>query len=151
MSETINQYLISSLDCLKEFLDSDKDSILKAFSLIEESFENGKKILICGNGGSAADAQHFAAELIGRFKKNRKSLPAIALNTDTSSITAISNDFDFSKVFSRQIEGLGNQGDVLFAISTSGESKNVLNAAIKAKEKNIKTNYKKGKLWFEIT
>ncbi len=138
MSETINQYLISSLNCLREFMDSDKESILKAFSLIEEAFDNGKKILICGNGGSAADAQHFAAELIGRFKKNRKSLPAIALNTDTSSITAISNDFDFSKIFSRQIEGLGNQGDILFAISTSGKSRNVLNAATKAKEKNIK-------------
>ena len=87
-----------------------------------------RKILICGNGGSAADAQHIAAELIGRYKTNRMGLSAIALTTDTSSLTAIGNDFDFSYVFERQIEAIANKGDLLIGISTSGKSKNVIRA-----------------------
>ncbi|MBU1165992.1 D-sedoheptulose 7-phosphate isomerase, partial [Candidatus Micrarchaeota archaeon] len=95
-------------------------------------------LLICGNGGSAADAQHFAAELVGRYKKERKALPAIALTTDTSVITAISNDYGFEHVFSRQVEALSAGGDVLFLISTSGNSPNLLEAAKKAKTLGIK-------------
>lgn len=93
----------------------------------------GHKLLLCGNGGSAADAQHIAAEFIARFKRERKSLPAIALTTDTSILTAVANDYDYESVFSRQIEGLGEKGDVLFALSTSGNSKNVLRAVETAK------------------
>lgn len=104
---------------------------------IKKRLKEGKKVLICGNGGSAADAQHFAAELIGRFKKERKSLAGIALTTDTSILTAIGNDYSFEEIFSRQVEGLGNSGDVLFLISTSGNSPNLIRAAEKGKEKNL--------------
>ena len=100
-------------------------------------FRRGNKILLCGNGGSASDAQHIAAEFIGRFKRERKSLPAIALTTDTSILTAVANDYSFDLVFSRQIEGLGEKDDILIALSTSGNSKNVLEAAKKAKEKGL--------------
>ena len=93
-------------------------------------------MVLFGNGGSAADAQHMAAELIGRFKIDRKSIPAIALTTDTSVITSISNDFDFNEIFSRQCEALVNKNDVVIAISTSGNSSNIINGIIKAKEKN---------------
>ena len=106
---------------------------------IAEAFRRGGKILICGNGGSAADAQHIAAEFIGRFKRERKSLPAIALTTDTSILTALANDYSYEAVFSRQVEGLGEKGDVLIALSTSGTSKNVIEAVKKAKEKGLIT------------
>ena len=96
-------------------------------------------IFLCGNGGSAADAQHIAAEFIGRFKHERKSLPAIALTTDTSILTALANDYSYDVVFARQIEGLGKPGDLLIAISTSGNSKNVIEAVKAAKENGLKT------------
>lgn len=96
--------------------------------LIRSRIITGHKVLIFGNGGSAADAQHFAAELIGRFKKERPAMPAIALTTDTSIITAIGNDYGFDKIFSRQLEGLLNIGDIVIAISTSGNSKNCIEA-----------------------
>lgn len=105
--------------------------------IIISAFKKEKKLLICGNGGSAADAQHFASELIGRYEKERSSFPAIALTTDTSAITSISNDFGFDNVFSRQIEGLGKPGDVLIVISTSGNSKNLIKAIETAKKNNI--------------
>lgn len=95
---------------------------------VKEALKDGHKVLFCGNGGSAADSQHLAAELIGRFKKERRSLPGIALTTDTSALTAIGNDYGFDDVFSRQVEGLGRAGDVLIGISTSGNSKNVVKA-----------------------
>lgn len=95
------------------------------------------KILFCGNGGSAADCQHIAAEFIARFKKERKSLAALALTTDTSILTAVANDYNFDEVFARQVEGLGVEGDLLIAISTSGNSRNVLNAIQKAKEQKM--------------
>lgn len=97
----------------------------------------GRKILFCGNGGSAADSQHIAAELIGRFMRERRSLPAIALTTDTSILTAVANDYSYADIFARQVEGLGQKGDVLVAISTSGNSKNVLEAAKKAKAEEL--------------
>lgn len=99
-----------------------------------DAFKRGNKILLCGNGGSAADAQHIAAEFVGRFKRERKSLPAIALTTDTSILTALANDYSYDLIFARQVEGLGKKGDVLIAISTSGTSKNIIAAARKAKE-----------------
>ncbi len=99
----------------------------------------GNKLLFCGNGGSAADSQHIAAEFIARFKKERKSLAAIALTTDTSILTAVANDYQFEEIFSRQVEGLGSKGDILFAISTSGNSRNVLNAVRVARERGLLT------------
>lgn len=99
----------------------------------------GRKLLLCGNGGSAADSQHIAAEFIARFKRERKSLPAIALTTDTSILTAIANDYDFSRIFARQIEGLGVKGDILIALSTSGNSKNVLEAVKQAASQGLIT------------
>jgi D-sedoheptulose 7-phosphate isomerase len=104
------------------------EPIAAAVKLIVEAFSNGKKLLICGNGGSAADAQHLAAEFTGRFEIERTPLPAIALTTDTSALTAIGNDYGFDVVFSKQVEALGQAGDVLYAISTSGNSGNVIKA-----------------------
>lgn len=104
---------------------------------VRTALEKGRKILICGNGGSAADSQHMAAEFVGRFVKERQSLPALALTVDTSLLTAVGNDYGFDCVFSRQVEGLGQEGDVLIAISTSGNSANVVKAVKTAKEKGI--------------
>ncbi len=102
-------------------------------------FRKGGKLLICGNGGSAADAQHIAAEFVNRFRIERAPLPAIALTTDSSILTSIGNDYDYVEVFSKQVRALGNKGDMLFAISTSGTSKNVLVALKEAKEKGLIT------------
>jgi D-sedoheptulose 7-phosphate isomerase len=110
--------------------------IKEAAYLIVSSLQNGKKILLFGNGGSAADAQHIAAELTGRYKSERQALPAIALTTDTSTLTAISNDYGYESVFARQIEAFADNGDIAIAISTSGNSKNVTNALKLAKKKD---------------
>lgn len=104
----------------------------------QHALNRGNKILLCGNGGSAADAQHIAAELVGRFKKERPGLPAIALTTDTSALTAIGNDYGFDQIFSRQIEAIGREGDVLIAISTSGKSPNIKNAIAAAFMQKLK-------------
>lgn len=104
---------------------------------VRTALEKGRKILICGNGGSAADSQHMAAEFVGRFVKERQSLPALALTVDTSLLTAVGNDYGFDCVFSRQVEGLGQEGDVLISISTSGNSANVVKAVKTAKEKGL--------------
>ncbi|SNV52225.1 D-sedoheptulose 7-phosphate isomerase [Veillonella rodentium] len=108
-------------------------------AVCKSALSNGNKVLFCGNGGSAADSQHLAAELVGRYKKERKSLPSIALTTDTSIITAIANDYEYNTIFSRQVEGLGKEGDVLIGISTSGNSKNVIEAIKLANQKGIIT------------
>ena len=108
--------------------------IEKSADVIVDSFKKGGKLLIAGNGGSAADSQHFAAELVGRFKKERRALPAIALTANTSILTAIANDYSFDKVFSRQIEALAKNGDVFFAISTSGNSANIVEGIRAAKK-----------------
>jgi D-sedoheptulose 7-phosphate isomerase len=115
------------------------DELASAAQLCIDSIKSGGKILLLGNGGSAADAQHIAAELIGRYKTDRKSIPAIALSTDTSVITAIANDYGYDNVFKRQIEGIANKGDVVIGISTSGNSVNVINALNLALELNCKT------------
>jgi len=104
-----------------------------------EVYRNGKKIMIAGNGGSAADAQHFAAELVGRYGFDRPSLPSIALTTDSSNLTAIGNDYGYEYVFSRQLEGLAQEGDLFIGISTSGNSQNVINAFTSAKERGVTT------------
>ena len=112
--------------------------IIRACAVMTECLLNDGKILACGNGGSAADAQHFSAELVGRFERERMGLAAISLSTDTSAITAIGNDYDFSEVFSKQVGALGRQGDVLLGITTSGNSANVLAAAQVAHERGMK-------------
>ncbi len=114
------------------------DSIQEAANLAITTLQNGGKILICGNGGSAADSQHIAAELTGRYKRERKGLSAIALTTDTSALTAIGNDYGYDFVFSRQFEALAKKGDLLWGISTSGNSTNILNAMRCAKEMECK-------------
>ncbi len=115
-----------------------EESVLSASGLINNSIKSGGKLMLCGNGGSAADSQHIAAELVGRFIKDRRPLPAIALSTDTSAITCISNDYGYEYIFSRQVESLGNEADVLLAISTSGNSNNIVEAIKTAKQKKLK-------------
>jgi D-sedoheptulose 7-phosphate isomerase len=112
--------------------------ISQAIELMFNALSNGNKILACGNGGSAGDAQHFAAELVGRFERERFPLPAISLSTDTSIITAIGNDYSFNEIFSKQVQALGQAGDILLAISTSGNSANVLAAAEAALEREMR-------------
>ena len=102
-------------------------------------YQNGKKTLLAGNGGSAADAQHIAAELVGRYGFDRPSIPSVALTTDTSNLTAIGNDYGYDKVFSRQMEGMGSEGDLFIGISTSGNSENIVNAINAAKAKGVTT------------
>ncbi len=109
-------------------------AIKGACDKINSAIQGGKKIILCGNGGSAADAQHIAAEFTGRFVKERKPLAAIALTTDTSALTAIGNDYGFDKIFERQVEAIAMRGDILIGISTSGNSKNVINAFKKAND-----------------
>ncbi|MFC1900282.1 SIS domain-containing protein [Chloroflexota bacterium] len=113
------------------------DIIAEAAEMILKAYRAGKKVLLAGNGGSAADAQHIAAELVNRFLKDRKALSAISLSTDTSILTAISNDYGFDGVFSRQIEALGDEGDVLLAITTSGASPNILKAIEEAHNRGM--------------
>ncbi|AMP99718.1 phosphoheptose isomerase [Pedobacter cryoconitis] len=125
---------VKALDCLKANSISD---INTAGLKISNAFKQGKKLLLIGNGGSAADAQHIAAEFTGRFCKERIALPAIALTTDTSALTAIGNDYGFEQIFARQIEALGSDGDVLIAFSTSGNSPNILKAVEIAKHKGL--------------
>lgn len=107
--------------------------------MCRQALQNGHKILLCGNGGSAADSQHIAAEFVGRFVKERQGLPAIAFTTDTSILTAVGNDYGYDEVFRRQVEALGREGDVLIGISTSGNSGNVVKAFQQAKKQGVKT------------
>jgi D-sedoheptulose 7-phosphate isomerase len=112
--------------------------ISQAIELMFNALSNGNKILACGNGGSAGDAQHFAAELVGRFERERFPLPAISLTTDTSIITAVGNDYSFNEIFSKQVQAFGQAGDILLAISTSGNSGNVLAAVEAALEREMR-------------
>jgi len=125
---------------IKEMIrDRYSETILKTVDLMISCYKNSGKLLICGNGGSAADSQHFAAEMVGRLVKDRDPLPAIALTTDTSILTAIGNDYSYDVVFRKQVQALGKSGDVLVCMSTSGNSENVAQAILGAKEKNIQT------------
>lgn len=126
---SLNQHLAVFQRVLAENLDNIEDCA----ALIEATFQAGGKVLICGNGGSAADAQHIAAEFVGRYETERIALPAIALTTDTSALTALANDYDFERIFTRQVEALARKGDLLIAISTSGNSPNVLSAVMQAR------------------
>ena len=129
--------LANSVAAITDLASSSVDDILAAGAVLATALKGGHKVLFCGNGGSAADAQHLAAELMGRFMIERRPLPAIALTTDTSLLTAWINDVDFESVFSRQVEGLGQPGDVLVAISTSGDSPNVINAVSQARRQQM--------------
>ncbi|MDB4139826.1 D-sedoheptulose 7-phosphate isomerase [Candidatus Thioglobus sp.] len=115
------------------------ETIKKISQLLAHSLANGGTLFWCGNGGSAADSQHLAAELVGRFKKNRRALRSIALTTDTSVLTCVANDYSYDDIFARQVEALGRRGDVLIGISTSGNSENVLRAFKVAKQMGLKT------------
>lgn len=138
----IKKKIIKHIDLVRKL---DYGVIKKSADEIIRSIKKGNKILICGNGGSAADAQHMAAELVGKFKRKRKGLPAIALNTNSSVITSISNDYSFNEVFSRQIEAYARKGDILIAISTSGRSKNILKAVETAQSRKMKVIFLTGK------
>lgn len=136
---TVHQNFAEATDILAKFVSDKKNfsAIEKAGNLLVDSFNKGGKVISCGNGGSMCDAMHFAEELSGRFRENRKALPAISIS-DPSHISCVGNDYGYDFVFSRFIEAIGNKGDVLLAISTSGNSKNVLNAISAAKKKGIK-------------
>ncbi|MFZ6733038.1 phosphoheptose isomerase [Undibacterium sp. Ji42W] len=125
--------------------------ISDAVELMFSALSNGNKILACGNGGSAADCQHFAAELVGRFERERLPLPAMALTTDTSILTAIANDYSFNEVFSKQVQAFGQSGDILLALSTSGNSLSVVNAINAALERDMRVVALTGKGGGEIT
>lgn len=124
---------IKNLEHLKET--SFSKDLAQVMEICINSLKNGNKILLAGNGGSAADSQHFAAELVGRFLKERRALPAIALTTDSSNLTSIGNDYSYDVVFSRQVEALANKGDIFIGISTSGNSNNIIEAVSEAKNK----------------
>jgi len=131
----------ASIDTKQALINDTKrlEGLLEVAKVASSTIKAGHKIMLCGNGGSAADSQHIAAELIGRFEKERRSMAAIALTTDTSALTAIGNDYGYDQVFARQVEGLGQSGDLLIGISTSGNSTNVIKAMEVAQSKGIRT------------
>lgn len=139
MNKIIREALEAGIELRKACLNSLDEPLLKAAEVMVSSLKNSGKILVCGNGGSAADAQHFAGELVNRFEMNRPGLAAIAMTHDASVITSIANDFSFNDIFSRQVEALGRAGDVLLAISTSGNSDNVIKAVDAAYAAGMKT------------
>lgn len=134
MQKTIKRLLESSIEVKRALITHETGNIEAAAKALVKAFASKKKLLVFGNGGSAADSLHFAAEMVGRFKKERRPLPAIALTANISTITAVANDYSFDTVFARQVEALGVKGDVAFGISTSGNSRNVVEAMRKAKE-----------------
>lgn len=135
--ERIHQHFSESIQTKALAMDLLTDSIAQAAEQMVQSLLAGHKILACGNGGSAADSQHFAAEMLNRFEIERPSLPAIALTTDTSTLTSIANDYSFTEIFAKQIRALGQTGDVLLAISTSGNSANVQQAILAAHDRGM--------------
>lgn len=140
MKDLIKQEILEAQQVLESFLSDDNniDKIEQAANILVESFQNDCKVLACGNGGSSCDAMHFCEELTGRFREDRNPLAAIALSADSAFLTCTSNDFGYNYVFSRHLRALGRKGDVLLAISTSGDSENVLLAANYAKQNGIK-------------
>lgn len=139
MKDKILKAFEESISVKEKFVKDNIDSIIEVSKAIADAFNDGKKLILFGNGGSATDASHIAAEFVNRFKKERPPLPAIALNTDVAVITSIANDYDFSEIFSKQIKAIGEEGDLVLAISTSGSSGNVLKAMEAAKKKKMKT------------
>jgi D-sedoheptulose 7-phosphate isomerase len=141
MSDQIKNIISASIETKQQILNDDAfiKKIETAVEIIVHAFQNGNKVLFCGNGGSAADAQHLAAEFSGRFYKNRKALPSEALHCNTSYLTAVANDYSYDVIYARLIEGLGNEGDVLVGLSTSGNSANIVKAFEAAKERKVIT------------
>ena len=139
MAQNIQAIFEDHITVAKKTLAQLQNVIEQACQITVDCSKNGRKVLLFGNGGSAADAQHIAAEFTGRFVKERRSLPAIALTTDTSALTAISNDYGYDRVFERQVEGLATAGDVLIGLSTSGNSPNVVKALLAGKAAGCKT------------
>jgi D-sedoheptulose 7-phosphate isomerase len=131
LEQRVKKHFFDSIETKQKAAETMSEDIVRAINLMHQALTSEKKILACGNGGSAADAQHFAAELVGRFERERRELPAIALSTDSSILTAIANDYSYEVIFSKQVRALGQAGDVLLGISTSGNSANVI-AAIEA-------------------
>lgn len=139
LRDTLLRNVQDALDLKRRFFDAELDHVLAQADDMAERLRRGGRILVAGNGGSAADAQHLAAELSGRYLKERKALAGIALTTDTSALTAIGNDYGFDFVFSRQVEALGRPGDLFIGISTSGNSPNIIKAVESAKELGLTT------------
>lgn len=139
MKDIVVKSYKDSIHSKEAFFKQNMQSVIQCAELIADAFKADKKLLICGNGGSAADAQHLSAEFVNRFVIERPPLPALALSTDTSILTSIGNDYTFDQIFSKQIKAIGKEGDVLLAISTSGDSKNVILAVKVARDMGIKT------------
>jgi D-sedoheptulose 7-phosphate isomerase len=139
MIESIRRQFLASAAVKQEAARSMAEPVAAAAEMVLAALRAGHKVLLCGNGGSAADAQHIAAELVGRYTRERRGFPAVALTTDTSGLTAIGNDYGFEQIFARQVEALAQAGDVLIAISTSGNSPNVLRAVERAQELGVAT------------
>ncbi len=139
MKHAILNAVQDSINIKKCFFEENVDNIIEVSRVIAEAFNDGKKLILFGNGGSATDASHIAAEFINRFRRERPGLPAIALNTDPAVLTSIANDHDYSEVFARQLKSLAEEGDVIIAISTSGSSKNIHKALDVAKKKRLIT------------
>ncbi len=137
--DIINKNLLHHINVVDFVIDCLQDDISEIGTCLASSLDTGSTLFWCGNGGSAADSQHIAAELVGRFKKDRKALRSIALTTDTSVITCIANDYNYEDIFSRQLEAVARNGDVLVAISTSGNSENIVRALKTAKKLGVKT------------
>lgn len=137
MLEEIKKSFTESIQTKIAAAEALPESIQKGAQMMIDALIRGNKILACGNGGSAGDSQHFSSELLNRYERNRPSLPAIALTTDSSTITSIANDFSYNEVFSKQVKALGQEGDILLAISTSGNSANVINAMQAALAKDM--------------
>src|SRR5687768_10912356 len=135
---TAGTSLKQHIETIEKVLSQSMQAIEACADLLCETIDKGRKVLVFGNGGSAADAQHIAAELVGRYEKERRGLPAIALTTDTSALTAVSNDYGFERVFARQVEALAADGDLVLAISTSGDSPNVIAAVMSARQAGCK-------------
>jgi len=139
MKEKILKAFEESISVKEQFIKENVDAIVEVSKAIADTFNDGKKVILFGNGGSSTDSSHIAAEFVNRFKRERPSLPAIALNTDMAVITAIANDYDYSDIFAKQLKALGEEGDIVIAISTSGGAANVLKAMDVAKKKKIRT------------
>lgn len=138
LTDRIRQHFSDSIQTKIAAADSLPDIIAQGAGILVQSLLDGHKILSCGNGGSAADAQHFSAELLNRFEAERPGLPAIALNTDTSTLTSIANDYNYNEIFAKQIKALGQPGDSLLAISTSGNSRNIIQAVKAAHDRGMR-------------
>jgi len=139
MEEIIRRVAKDSQRIQEGFVQKNTSQLINCAEYISKAFQNDRKLMLCGNGGSAADAQHIAAEFVNRFLLDRHPLPAMALTTDTSIITSVANDYSYEEVFSKQIQALGVEGDILLAISTSGNSNNILSAIRTAKGKGLYT------------